>query len=104
MINFMDYALSKDDEQMDRIYERLAFHHLLKRAHSMTAVTTPTDFSIQVAEAVRANKGAFAYVFVLEQIEIATEGNYQLWRDVLNELERKDDETPRVQPTTERSE
>ena len=104
MINFMDYALSKDDEQMDRIYERLAFHHLLKRAHSMTVVTTPIGFSVQVAEAVRANKGAFAYVFVLEQIEIATEGNYQLWRDVLNELERKDDETPRVQPTTERSE
>ena len=104
MINFMDYALSKDDEQMDRIYERLAFHHLLKRAHSMTAVTTPTHFSIQVAEAVRANKGAFAYVFVLEQMGIATEANSQLWRDVLTELERKDDETPRVQPTIERSE
>ena len=104
MINFMDYALSKDDEQMDRIYERLAFYHLLKRAHSMTVVTTPMYFFEQVAEAVRANKGAFAYVFVLEQIEIATEGNYQLWRDVLDELERKDDETPRVQPTTECSE
>lgn len=102
MINFMDYALSKDDEQMDRIYERLAFHHLLKRAHSMTAVTTPIGFSEQVAEAVCANKGAFAYVFVLEQIEIATEGNYQLWRDVLNELERIENETPRVQTTTER--
>ena len=103
MINFMDYALSKDDEQMDRIYERLAFHHLLKRAHSMTAVTTPTDFSIQVAEAVRANKGAFAYVFVLEQMEIATEANYQFWHDVLNELERIENETPRIYTTKERS-
>ena len=104
MINFMDYALSKDDEQMDRIYERLAFYHLLKRAHSMTVVTTPMYFPEQVAEAVRANKGAFAYVFVLEQMEIATEANSQLWRDVLNELERKDDEIPKLRPTIERSE
>jgi hypothetical protein len=59
-------------------------------------------FTRTVAGAVRANKGAFAYVFVLEQIEIGTEANSQLWRDVLNELGRKDDETPRVQPTTER--
>jgi len=61
-------------------------------------------FSEQVAEAVRANKGAFAYVFVLEQMETATEANSQLWRDVLIELERKEDATPRVQTSTERIE
>jgi hypothetical protein len=68
----------------------------------MTEEENRFRFSEQVAKAVRANKGAFAYVFVLEQMEIATEANSQLWRDVLTELERKDDETTRLQPTTER--
>jgi 2,4-dienoyl-CoA reductase-like NADH-dependent reductase (Old Yellow Enzyme family) len=69
----------------------------------MTEEENRFRFPKQVAEAVRANKGAFAYVFVLEQMEIATEANYQLWRDVLIELERKEDATPRVQTSTERN-
>ena len=62
-------------------------------------------FSDLVADGVRAQHGAFAYVYVLEQLESKRGHDRQLWLDVLDELddtERKDDETPRVQPTTER--
>ena len=62
-------------------------------------------FSDVLADAVRAHHGAFAYMYVLEQLEGKRGHDRQLWLDVLDELddtERKDDETPRVQPTTER--
>lgn len=61
-------------------------------------------FSDLVADTVRTHHGAFAYVYVLEQLESKRGHDRQLWRDVLDELERKDDEIPRVQPTTERGE
>jgi len=64
-------------------------------------------FSDLVADTVRAHHGAFAYMYVLEQLEGKRGHNRQLWLDVLDELDdikRKDDETPRVQPTKERSE
>ena len=74
----------------------------------MTEERKPFRFSKQVAETVRDQKGAFAYIYVLEQLDKPpTTSNHTLWRDVLielDELERKDDETPRVHPTTERSE
>ena len=65
-------------------------------------------FSDLVADTVRAHHGAFAYMYVLEQLEgtqkkvAAAAHNRQLWLDVLAELdeldetERKDDETPRI--------
>jgi hypothetical protein len=46
-------------------------------------------------------------MYVLEQLESKRGHDRQLWLDVIDELddiERKDDETPRVQPTTECSE
>jgi hypothetical protein len=70
-------------------------------------------FADLVADTVRAHHGAFAYMYVLEQLEgtqkkvSATAHDRQLWLDVLDELddiERKDDETPRVLPTKEHSE
>jgi hypothetical protein len=64
-------------------------------------------FSDLVADTVRAHHGAFAYMYVLEQLEGKQGHDRELWLDVLielDELERKDDETPRVQPTIERSE
>ena len=70
-------------------------------------------FSDLVADTVRAHHGAFAYMYVLEQLEgtqkkvAAAAHNRQLWLDVLAELdniERKDDETPRIYTTKECSE
>jgi hypothetical protein len=63
-------------------------------------------FSDLVADGVRANHGAFAYMYVLEQLEGKQGHDRQLWLDVLDELddiERKDDETTRVQTITEHS-
>ena len=68
----------------------------------MTEEKTRFRFSDLVADTVRAHHGAFAYMYVLEQLEgtqkkvAAAAHNRQLWRDVLDELERKDDETPRI--------
>ena len=64
-------------------------------------------FSDLVADTVRAHHGAFAYMYVLEQLEGKQGHDRQLWVDVLDELddiERKDDETPRIQTTKECSE
>lgn len=64
-------------------------------------------FSDLVADTVRAHHGAFAYMYVLEQLEGKQGHDRQLWVDVLDELddiERKDDETPRIQTTKEYSE
>ena len=70
-------------------------------------------FSDLVADTVRAHHGAFAYMYVLEQLEgtqkkvAAAAHNRQLWLDVLAELddiERKDDEISKLQTTTEHSE
>ena len=64
-------------------------------------------FSDLVADTVRAHHGAFAYLYVLEQLEGKQGHDRQLWVDVLDELddiERKDDETPRIQTTKECSE
>lgn len=64
-------------------------------------------FSDLVADTVRAHHGAFAYMYVLEQLEGKRGHDRQLWLDVLDELndtERKDDETPRIYTTKERSE
>ena len=64
-------------------------------------------FSDLVADTVRAHHGAFAYMYVLEQLEGKQGHDRQLWLDVLDELddiERKDDETPRIYTTKECSE
>lgn len=64
-------------------------------------------FSDLVANTVRAHHGAFAYMYVLEQLEGKQGHNRQLWLDVLDELddiERKNDEIPKLQTTIERSE
>ena len=61
-------------------------------------------FSDLVADTVRAHHGAFAYMYVLEQLESKRGHDRQLWLDVLNELERKDDETSGIYTTKERSE
>ena len=63
-------------------------------------------FSDLVADTVRAHHGAFAYMYVLEQLEGKQGHDRQLWLDVLDELdiERKDDEIPKLRPTTEHSE
>ncbi len=64
-------------------------------------------FSDLVADGVRAQHGAFAYMYVLEQLEGKQGNDRQLWLDVLDELddiERKENETPRVHPTKERGE
>ena len=56
-------------------------------------------FADLVADTVRAHHGAFAYMYVLEQLEGKRGHDRQLWLDVLDELndtERKDDETPRI--------
>jgi hypothetical protein len=67
-------------------------------------------FADLVADTVRAHHGAFAYMYVLEQLEgtqkkvSAAAHDRQLWLDVLDELdniERKEDATPRVQTSTE---
>lgn len=67
----------------------------------------PFRFSRQVAETVREQKGAFAYVYVLEQLDKSpVTSNHPLWRDVLielDELERINDEVPKLQTPTERS-
>ena len=61
-------------------------------------------FSDLVADTVRTHHGAFAYVYVLEQLESKRGHDRQLWLDVLDELERKDDEISKLQTTTEHSE
>ena len=64
-------------------------------------------FSDLLADTVRAHHGAFAYMYVLEQLEGKRGHDRQLWLDVLDELddiERKDDETPRIYTIKERSE
>lgn len=56
-------------------------------------------FSDLIADSVRAHHGVFAYMYVLEQLEGKRGRDRQLWLDVLDELddiERKDDETPRI--------
>jgi hypothetical protein len=64
-------------------------------------------FADLVADTVRAHHGAFAYMYVLEQLENKQGHDRQLWLDVLDELdniERKEDAIPRVQTSTERIE
>jgi hypothetical protein len=73
----------------------------------MTEERKPFRFSRQVAETVRDQKGAFAYIYVLEQLDKPpTTSNHTLWRDVLielDELERTNNEISKLQPPTEHS-
>ena len=64
-------------------------------------------FTDLIAGSVRAHHGPFAYMYVLEQLEGKQGHDRQLWLDVLDELddiERKNDEIPKLQTTIKRSE
>lgn len=63
-------------------------------------------FSAAVADTVRAQHGAFAHLYAVERLEKAQGNDRLLWLDVLaelDELERMNDEIPKLQTPTERS-